>query len=64
MNGDLQDPERVRDADDERADGRPTGQNEPTGLKPPEGPASDHPTEAPEEHGQLPTTEHAPGGDL
>lgn len=51
----LRNPEEVRAPDGTRGDGRPTG-NEP--------PAHEAPTEAPEERGETPPTEHAPGADL
>jgi hypothetical protein len=43
--------------------GRPTGPTDEDGLRP--GVAHERaPTEAPEERGEQPATEHAPGGDL
>jgi hypothetical protein len=58
---DLEDPDDARAADGQRRDGRPsTGSID-------DRPATDAeraPTEAPEETGGSPTTEHAPGGDL
>lgn len=51
----LRNPEEVRAPDGTRGDGRPTG-NEP--------PADEAPTVAPEERGETPPTEHAPGADL
>jgi hypothetical protein len=56
-------PEDVRDHKDERADGRPTGPRDDDGLRPGQEPAT-APTEAVEEQGDQPSTEHAPGGDL
>ena len=57
----LQKPETVRGPDGTRADGRPTA---PIGS-PERPPSADHaPTEAPEERGETPSTENAPGGDL
>ena len=50
-------------APDERTTGRPTGPTDEDGLRAGQDP-SDAPTEAPEERGGAPTTEHAPGGDL
>lgn len=58
----LERPEDIRDAHDERQDGRPTGPDQ-DGLRPgTEQPAA--PTVAPEEEGATPSTEHAPGSDL
>jgi hypothetical protein len=51
----LRNPDEVRAPDGTRGDGRPTG-DEP--------PAHEAPTEAPEERGETPATEHAPGADL
>ena len=51
----LRNPDKVTGPDGTRGDGRPTG-NEP--------PAQEAPTEAPEERGETPATEHAPGADL
>ena len=51
----LRNPHEVQAPDGTRGDGRPTGQ---------EPPADEAPTEAPEERGELPPTEHAPGADL
>ena len=56
-------PQEVRDPAGERADGRPTGTLDEDGLRPGI-PSTSAPTEAVEEEGALPTTEHAPGGDL
>jgi len=56
-------PDEVRDARDERADGRPTGDAGPDVLRSGQDPAS-APTEPLEEHDETPATEHAPGGDL
>jgi len=56
-------PKDVRDPEGERADGRPTGETDEDGLQAGLGSAS-APTEAVEEEGAHPTTEHAPGGDL
>ena len=59
---DLERPEEIRTPHGERSDGRPSG-----GTIDDPRPA-DHgdgrPTEAPEEKGGSPSTEHAPGGDL
>jgi hypothetical protein len=47
----------------QHVEGRPSGPTDADGLKA----GRDHseaPTEAPEERGDAPTTEHAPGGDL
>ena len=58
----LEDPQEVRAPDDQRRDGRPTAGHK-TGIHP--GVAHDEaPTVAPEEEGETPSTEHAPGGDL
>jgi hypothetical protein len=59
---DLERPETIRNAADERMDGRPTGE-QPDGLRPAAA-QPDVPTVAPEEEGATPTTEHAPGSDL
>ncbi len=59
---DYERPQDVRDPDRERADGRPTGRPEDA-LRPGQAPES-APTEAVEEQGGEPSTEHAPGGDL
>ena len=56
---DYERPRDARDVDGERSDGRPTND-----LDARPGPASDAPTEAVEEQGGSPSTEHAPGGDL
>jgi hypothetical protein len=47
----------------EHKPGRPIGATDPDGLRSGQDHA-DAPTEAPEERGQAPSTEHAPGGDL
>jgi hypothetical protein len=47
----------------ERKTGRPTGPTDEDGLRPGQT-QPDAPTEAPEERGAAPATEHAPGGDL
>jgi hypothetical protein len=47
----------------EREPGRPTGTTDEDGLRPGK-PQADAPTEAPEERGETPAVEHAPGGDL
>jgi hypothetical protein len=56
-------PDDVRDAHDERADGRPTAAPRSGEVRSGQDPAS-APTEPVEEHGHHPSTEHAPGGDL
>ncbi len=56
-------PQDVRDAGDERADGRPTGHTDEDGLRAGAS-ASEVPTEPAEDRGHRPTTDHAPGGDL
>ena len=43
--------------------GRPTGPPDPHGLRP-GAPHEEVPTEAPEQEGGTPSTEHGPGGDL
>ena len=58
----LERPHEIDGPDDQRRDGRPT-------TAAPEGvgtgrPADETPTEAPEEQGGKPSTEHAPGSDL
>ena len=59
---DLEEPDRIRTPEGERADGRPTeGTLDERRAQDPSG---DHPTVAPEETGGSPSTEHAPGGDL
>jgi hypothetical protein len=58
----LEQPKQIRDAKDERQDGRPTHADHTTGGT--GMPNADHPTVAPEEEGGSPTTEHGPGGDL
>ncbi len=56
-------PDRVVGPDGSRGDGRPTRTNDdPGGEAGPEG--MDLPTVAPEEGGETPSTEHAPGADL
>jgi hypothetical protein len=58
----LDKPQEVRAPDDQRRDGRPTATDK-TGIQP--GVAHhEAPTVAPEEEGEVPSTEHAPGGDL
>ena len=57
----LEHPKDVRGPDGTRADGRPTDQPDAVRSRTP---AEEAPTVAPEESGQRPTTEHAPGGDL
>ena len=61
LNDQLTNPQDVRGVDGTRADGRPTRPDQP--LEP-RSRDSDAPTVAPEEQGEHPTTEHAPGGDL
>ena len=56
-------PHDVRDAEDARTDGRPTGAPGEPAVHSGQNPAT-APTEAVEEHGHQPPTEHAPGGDL
>lgn len=55
-------PEEIRGPDEQRQDGRPTG-DQPEGLRP-GAPQASVPTIAPEEEGDTPSTEHAPGADL
>jgi hypothetical protein len=58
----LEKPTEIRAPDDQRRDGRPTTPHT-TGIQP--GVAHhEAPTVAPEEEGETPSTEHAPGGDL
>ena len=57
----LRAPHEVKGPDGTRSDGRPTDQNLAAATRLP---ADDTPTEAPEEQGETPSTEHAPGGDL
>jgi hypothetical protein len=57
----LHNPKDVRGADGTRSDGRPTDPKHALEDQPP---AEHAPTEAPEDRGHRPTTEHAPGGDL
>jgi hypothetical protein len=57
----LDNPKEVRGTDGTRADGRPTDPKHALERQPP---AEEAPTEAPEDRGEQPTTEHAPGGDL
>ena len=52
-------PDEIRAAAGERADGRPTESPEELTSK-----HDQMPTVTPEERGQQPTTEHGPGGDL
>jgi hypothetical protein len=56
----LREPHRVDSPDGSRGDGRPTG-TKPLEEAPP---ADAAPTVAPEEQGETPATEHAPGADL
>jgi len=59
----LRNPERVVGPDGSRGDGRPTrGAGDID--DPDAGRSDDAPTDAPEEEGATPSTEHAPGGDL
>ena len=60
--GNLDQPKEIRDAKDERQDGRPTGA--PRKADDPDRRTEEHPTVAPEEEGGSPSTEHGPGGDL
>lgn len=55
MDEQLRNPDEALAPDGSRRDGRPTG-DEP--------PAEEAPTVAPEERGETPPTEHAPGADL
>ncbi len=58
----LLQPDRIIGPDGTRGDGRPTGTDEepnPAGSE-----VNNFPTEAPEEEGETPPTEHAPGADL
>ena len=57
----LDNPKEVREPDGSRGDGRPT--DHPDAIRN-RTPADQAPTVAPEEQGDRPTTEHAPGGDL
>jgi len=57
----LERPDRIEAPDGSRGDGRPTGEG---GDINPGRPHHDVPTEAPEEDGATPATEHAPGADL
>ena len=57
----LENPKDVRGQDGTRSDGRPTDHPDAVRRRTP---ADQAPTVAPEEAGQRPTTEHAPGGDL
>jgi hypothetical protein len=59
----LEQPEEIRGPDGRRQDGRPTGEQPLDELRPGTD-ARSAPTEAPEEEGGEPTTEHAPGSDL
>ena len=56
-------PDDVRDARDERADGRPTAAPRAGEVRSGQD-AATAPTEPVEEQGSQPATEHAPGGDL
>ena len=58
----LQHPDRVVGPDGSRGDGRPTGTEE--APNPPSPDVNNFPTVAPEEEGETPPTEHAPGADL
>ena len=60
--GNLDQPQEIRDAKDERQDGRPT--STPRTSNEPNPRSDEHPTVAPEEEGGTPATEHGPGGDL
>jgi hypothetical protein len=61
-NEQLERPGRVVGPDGSRGDGRPTGPvGHPDGIEPE---AGTFPTVAPEEEGETPSTEHAPGADL
>jgi hypothetical protein len=59
MDEHLEKPHEVVGPDGTRGDGRPTGSDATARTKPEQAP-----TEAPEERGELTSTEHAPGGDL
>jgi hypothetical protein len=56
-------PDEIGVPADEHEPGRPTGATDADGLRGGQDHA-DAPTEAPEERGKTPSTEHAPGGDL
>ena len=56
-------PPETEPAPPETEPGRPTGPTDEDGLRPGVAHESAE-TEAPEEHGEQPATEHAPGGDL
>ena len=58
----LAHPEEIRGPDEQREDGRPTG-DQKDGLRP-GAPQESVPTIAPEEEGETPSREHAPGADL
>ena len=58
----LMHPERVIGPDGTRGDGRPTGDGDDPNAPDPN--AANFPTVAPEEEGEAPPTEHAPGADL
>jgi len=58
----LQHPDRVIGPGGTRGDGPPTGKEEEPNPRSPE--VNDFPTLAPEEEGDTPPTEHAPGADL
>ena len=61
---DLEEPEQIRDDAGERADGRPTDRpDEGLGGNAWESPEA-IPTEAPEDRGETPTTEHGAGTSL
>ena len=58
----LEQPDRVVGPDGSRGDGRPTGEvGHPDSIEPE---AATFPTVAPEEEGETPSTDHAPGADL
>lgn len=57
------DPEARPPAQAPDKSGRPTGPPDPEGLRPGK-PHEAVPTEAPEQEGGTPSTEHGPGGDL
>lgn len=57
----LHRPDEIDLPDGQRRDGRPTVQTDDIAAG---RPAEHTPTVAPEEQGETPSTEHAPGGDL
>ncbi len=57
------DPDDADQSPPEREPGRPTGSTDEDGLRPGQ-PQVNAPTEAPEERGETPAVEHAPGSDL